>query len=205
LIRSAGDKTVVVDESFIDFCDEPSLIPWLEQHDHSNVIVLKSLSKVLGVPGLRIGFVHTTDPIWTGRIEFELPVWNINSMAEHFIELLLKYASNLPTSFKQSRLDREALFQQLSVLDVVEQVFPSGGNFLLTKLRASEEEADRLADAMLIDHGIYVKSISSKFADGGTYWRVAVRTPDDNSQFCDALSRATETVFANRTLVGGRR
>ncbi len=87
-------------------------------------------------------------------------------------------------------------------MDVVEQVFPSGGNFLLTKLRTSAEEADRLADAMLIDHGIYVKGISSKFADGGTYWRIAVRTPDDNSQFCDALSRVTETALANRTLVG---
>jgi histidinol-phosphate/aromatic aminotransferase/cobyric acid decarboxylase-like protein/choline kinase len=201
LIRSAGEKTVLVDESFIDFCDEPSLIPWLEQEDHSNVIVLKSLSKVLGVPGLRIGFVHTTDPIWARRIESELPVWNVNSVAENFIELLLKYSADLPSSFKQSRLDREALFHQLSLLDVVEQVFPSGGNFLLTKLQASEEEADRLADAMLIDHGIYVKSISAKFADGGTYWRVAVRTPDDNSQFCDALSRATETALANRALV----
>jgi histidinol-phosphate/aromatic aminotransferase/cobyric acid decarboxylase-like protein len=174
----------------------------LEQEDHSNVIVLKSLSKVLGIPGLRVGFVHTTDPIWAGRIESELPVWNVNSVAEHFIELLLKYAADLPPSFKQTRLDRESLFQQLSLLDVVEHVFPSGGNFLLTKLRASEEEADRLADAMLIDHGIYVKSISSKFADGGTYWRVAVRTPDDNSQFCDAVRQATETAFGNQILVG---
>jgi histidinol-phosphate/aromatic aminotransferase/cobyric acid decarboxylase-like protein/choline kinase len=202
LIRSAPESTVLIDESFIDFSDQPSLIPWLELQHHSNVIVLKSLSKVLGVPGLRIGFVHTTDIVWAERIESELPVWNVNSVAEHFIELLLKYPAELPSSFKQSRLDREALFQELSRLNVVEQVFPSGGNFLLTRLRVSEEEADRLADAMLIDHGIYVKNISSKFADGGTYWRVAVRTPDDNSQFCDALSRATESALANRTFVG---
>jgi histidinol-phosphate/aromatic aminotransferase/cobyric acid decarboxylase-like protein/choline kinase len=202
LIRSVGDRTVLVDESFIDFSDEPSLIPWLEQEDHSNVIVLKSLSKILGVPGLRIGFVHTTDPTWAERIESQLPVWNVNSVAEHFIELMLKYPAELPSSIKQSRRDREALSRELSRLDVVEQVFPSGGNFLLTKLRVSEEEGDMLADALLIDDGIYVKSISSKFADGGTYWRVAVRTPEDNSQFCDALSRAAETALADRTLVG---
>jgi histidinol-phosphate/aromatic aminotransferase/cobyric acid decarboxylase-like protein/choline kinase len=202
LIRSAGDKTVLVDESFIDFSDQPSLIPWLEQEDQANVIVLKSLSKVLGVPGLRIGFVHTTDPIWAERVESEIPVWNVNSVAEHFIELLLKYPAQLPSSFKQTRLDREALSQELSRLDVVEEVIPSGGNFLLTKLRLSEQEAGRLADALLIDHGIYVRSISSKFADGGTYWRVAVRTRSDNSQFCDALSRVAETALADRTLVG---
>jgi histidinol-phosphate/aromatic aminotransferase/cobyric acid decarboxylase-like protein len=164
--------------------------------------VLKSLSKILGVPGLRIGFVHTTDPTWAERIESQLPVWNVNSVAEHFIELMLKYPAELPSSIKQSRRDREALSQELSRLDVVEQVFPSGGNFLLAKLRVSEEEGDMLADALLIDDGIYVKSISSKFADGGTYWRVAVRTPEDNSQFCDALSRAAETALADRTLVG---
>lgn len=202
LIRSAGDKTVLVDESFIDFSDQPSLIPWLEQEDQANVIVLKSLSKVLGVPGLRIGFVHTTDPIWAERVESEIPVWNVNSVAEHFIELLLKYPAQLPSSFKQTRLDREALSQELSRLDVVEEVIPSGGNFLLTRLRLSEQEAGRVADALLIDHGIYVRSISSKFADGGTYWRVAVRTRSDNSQFCDALSRVAETALADRTLVG---
>ena len=202
LIRSVGDKTVLVDESFIDFSDQPSLIPWLEQEDQANVIVLKSLSKVLGVPGLRIGFVHTTDPIWAERVESEIPVWNVNSVAEHFIELLLKYPAQLPSSFKQTRLDREALSQELSRLDVVEEVIPSGGNFLLTKLRLSEQEAGRLADALLIDHGIYVRSISSKFTDGGTYWRVAVRTRSDNSQFCDALSRVAETALADRTLVG---
>lgn len=202
LIRSAGDKTVLVDESFIDFSDQPSLIPWLEQEDQANVIVLKSLSKVLGVPGLRIGFVHTTDPIWAERVESEIPVWNVNSVAEHFIELLLKYPAQLPSSFKQTRLDREALSQELSRLDVVEEVIPSGGNFLLTRLRLSEQEAGRVADALLIDHGIYVRSISSKFADGGTYWRVAVRTRSDNSQFCNALSRVAETALADRTLVG---
>ena len=135
------------------------MIPWLEQEDHSNVIVLKSLSKVLGVPGLRVGFVHTTDPSWAEHIESDLPVWNVNSVAEHFIELLLKYPAELPSSFKQSRMDREALSQELSRLDIVEEVFPSGGNFLLTKLRASEEEADRLADAVLIDHGICQKHL----------------------------------------------
>jgi histidinol-phosphate/aromatic aminotransferase/cobyric acid decarboxylase-like protein/choline kinase len=202
VIRSADDKTVLVDESFIDFSDQPSLIPWLEQEDHSNVIVLKSLSKVLGVPGLRIGFVHTTDPIWAERIQSELPVWNVNSVAEHFIELLLKYPAELPSSFKQSRLDREALSQELSRLGVVEQVFASGGNFLLTKLRVSEEDADVIADTLLIDHGIYVKSVSSKFVDGGTYWRIAVRTADENSQFCDALHDATQTALADRNLVG---
>jgi histidinol-phosphate/aromatic aminotransferase/cobyric acid decarboxylase-like protein len=146
--------------------------------------------------------VHTTDPIWAERIQSELPVWNVNSVAEHFVELLLKYPAELPSSFKKSRLDREALSQELSRLDVVEQVFASGGNFLLTKLRVSEEDADVLADTLLIDHGIYVKSVSSKFVDGGTYWRIAVRTADENSQFCDALRDATQTALADRNLVG---
>ncbi len=202
LISSASDKTILIDESFIDFSDEPSLIPWLEQNSHRNAIVLKSLSKVLGVPGLRIGFVHTTNPAWAGRIESELPVWNINSVAEHFIELLLKYPAELPASFKESRLDREALSQELRQLPIVEQVFPSGGNFLLARLRLSGEEADRLADELLIEHGIYVKSVSSKFGDGGTYWRIAVRTRGENGLFCEAVSRA-KTALANRTLAGG--
>ena len=196
LVSASLEKWIVVDESFIDFSDQPSLIPWLEQERPKNVVVLKSLSKTLGVPGLRIGFVHTTDPMLARTIERELPVWNINSVAEHFIEVLLKYPGELAASFTRTRADREEFAQDLGMLDVVEKVFPSGGNFLLIRLGLNSIDAESLADALLMEDGIYVKDVSSKFHDGSTYWRVAVRTPSENSQFCVAVMRATHKELA---------
>lgn len=192
LISSAGDKMVLVDESFIDFSGESSLIPWLEEQSHENVVILKSLSKALGVPGLRVGYVYTANQSWSDRIQRDIPVWNVNSVAENFVELLLKYPSELEYSFKQTRTDRDAFAGQLQALEVVEMVYPSGGNFLLTRLAVGAKEASALADSLLVNDNIFVKDASSKFADGNTYWRVAVRTHGENGHFCAALRRAAQ-------------
>lgn len=198
LIRAARDKTVLVDESFNDFSEEPSLIPWLKDEGVGNVIVLKSLSKVLGVPGLRIGFVYTIDSELVERIGRDLPVWNVNSVAEHFVELLLKYPAELERSFVQTAVDRDAFARELAELDIVDTVYPSGGNFLLTKLNTnSAEEANQLAEVLLVRDNIYVKNISSKFDGEAAYWRIAVRTPADNLQFCAAVARAARSSLVN--------
>lgn len=187
LIVSAASKTVLVDESFIDFCDEESLIPWLEEERYANVIVLKSLSKVLGVPGLRIGFAYTVNESFGAAITNDLPVWNVNSVAEHFIELLPKYPRDLSASFAQTKADRAAFMAALRSVDLMEHVADSGGNFVLVRLGVGEEDAAKLAEYMLLDHGIYVKSVSSKFQGSGTWWRLAVRTTEENRRLCQAI------------------
>jgi histidinol-phosphate/aromatic aminotransferase/cobyric acid decarboxylase-like protein/choline kinase len=187
LVTRLPDKLVLVDESFIEFSGQPSLIPWAEAAGVGNVVVLKSLSKSLGVPGLRLGYVFTVDKHLADRILDELPVWNINSLAEHLLEIILKYRGDLDASIAQTVMDRERFTADLAALDVVECVYPSGANFLLVGLSLGAERARRLADELLQQDNLYIKDVSSKFEDGRVYWRVAVRTPGANDQLCAAL------------------
>ncbi len=186
------DKTLLVDESFIEFSGQPSIVPWAEATHTTNVLVLKSLSKSLGVPGLRLGFAFTVNEEIRSRILQELPVWNSNSIAEHFLELTLKYRDDLAVSIERTISDRESLASALGKLPVVDHVFTSGANFVLVALSLSSSAAKILADDLLQQDNIYVKDASSKFDDDKVYWRVAVRTNEENVYLCDLL-RARST------------
>ncbi|MER5669722.1 aminotransferase class I/II-fold pyridoxal phosphate-dependent enzyme [Pseudonocardia alni] len=187
-LRGSG-TTVVVDESFIDFSDEPSLVPLLEREPRDGVVVLKSLSKTLGVPGLRIGYIFSTDPAWTARVRDDLPVWNMNSVAEHYVESLLKYPSELVSSFERTKLDRDLFAEELRVLPAVTAVHPSGGNFLLVELGPDAAAVATLEQRLLVEEEILVKNVSAKFPGDRRLWRLAVRSVGENRRLCRCLYR----------------
>lgn len=181
------DKTVVIDESFIDFAPAPSIVPGLEQGPMRNVVVLKSLSKALGVPGLRLGFCYAADPEFTAFIRQNLPIWNSNSVAECFLELLLKYPQELEQSYQDTIHDREAFADELRALPNVETVFPSAANFLLVKFEGGAGMWRDLPNRIMAASNIYVKDVSSKMDDGHFYLRLAVRLPEENKTLIEAL------------------
>jgi choline kinase len=78
---SAPQTTVIVDESFIEFSKSPSVLSLLEATPLKNVIVIKSLSKSMGMPGLRLGYAYSCDPEFNSYIKECLPIWGLNSMA----------------------------------------------------------------------------------------------------------------------------
>jgi len=79
--REHSQTTFVVDESFIAFSDQPSIVGYLEEQPLTNVVVLTSLSKSLGIPGLRLGFLYTCDLDINAAVGASLPVWNLNAPA----------------------------------------------------------------------------------------------------------------------------
>ena len=83
---------VIVDESFIDFVDvkpHPSIMQHLA--DYPNVIVLKSLSKTYGIPGLRLGYAASANQGRIAELRSHLPIWGINSLAQFYLETIEEY------------------------------------------------------------------------------------------------------------------
>jgi histidinol-phosphate/aromatic aminotransferase/cobyric acid decarboxylase-like protein len=180
-------KTVVVDESFIDFSDEASIALRLTEGDLDNVLVVKSLSKSLGVPGIRLGALLTNDPEMAARIRGELPIWNLSSVGENFLEVMLKHRPTLERSYERTAADRDELMRLLKDSSLVDTVFPSGGNFLLVRLTVDARGADVWARALVERHGILVKDASAKIDDGRGYFRLAVRKPAEHARLMVAL------------------
>ena len=184
------EKLMIVDESFIEFANTTSIIPLLEEHPLQNVIVLKSLSKSLGVPGVRLGYVYCCNADIVQDIHAYVPIWNLNSIAENFLEIVLKYRTEIDTSFAKTIEDREAFATELKDLLCVEEVYPGGGNYLLIKLACNHNLAPSLLKYMLSEYSIYARDVSSRFNSTRIHMRVAIRLPSENSYFCRCLQQS---------------
>lgn len=179
----------LVDESFIEFSEEPSMLRALEADGLQNVTVLCSLSKTLGVPGLRIGYLYSRDRSFLDAVDRDIPVWNMGAVAEYFVELLLKFRPQLAASLEQTRVDREQFASSLASVPMVADVAPSGGNFLLVRLHGPTDAAHRLRERLLISEAIDLKDVTAKFDDGRPRIRLAVRKPAENRRLTSVLRR----------------
>ena len=184
---SNPEKWFVVDESFIEFSKHESIIPALEEQALDNVIVIKSLSKSLGLPGIRLGYVYSTSQEFIDYVMKSTPVWNMNSMAEHFLEILLKHRNAIDQSFKDTIRDRERFAAHLAEAPAVGRVLPSGANFLTCEMTISKQQVTKLQSRLLTEHKIYIKNATEKFNDEKAYIRLAVRTPDDNRRLANLI------------------
>ena len=187
LARRHPSTRFLVDESFIDFSDYGSMRCELETEPLPNIVVLCSLSKTLGIPGLRIGYLYSSDRALLDELDAQIPIWNMGALAEYFIELLLKFRPQLEASLQQTRVDRAYFRAALLSVPVVAEVTPSGGNFLLVTLHGGAETAAGLRQALLTSEAIDVKDVTRKFGDAKPRLRLAVRRPEENARLCAAL------------------
>ncbi len=183
------ETAILVDESFIDFSSDESMLAGLERNPLQNVIVLKSLSKSLGVPGARLGFVYSTNQEWLARLTAQIPIWNLSSVAEYVLELLVKFRPEFARSLERTGQDRERFARALAGNAIVDHVYPSGANFLLARLRGDRARAARLARWLMAEERIYVKDVSGRIAGEAGHLRLAVRPAKDQSTLLAALSR----------------
>lgn len=182
------NKLIIVDESFIEFSGQISMINLLEDVALKNILIIKSLSKSWGVPGLRIGYCYTYNQELLNRIKQATPIWNMNAAAEFFLEIILKHRTDLQKSIHQTIKDRAAFKSKLSKLDIVEKVFPSGANFLLVKLKGEQRVAEKTARILLETHKIFIKVLDNKFREGA-FIRLAVRLPHENNLLVKCLKK----------------
>jgi histidinol-phosphate/aromatic aminotransferase/cobyric acid decarboxylase-like protein len=164
--RRHPGKTILADESFLAFhtaelCGAASLVRLLEQEPLANVHVICSLSKTLGMPGLRLGYVYSRSAQFLRDLGDYLPIWNLNSVAEFLMEISLKHRASIDWSFRATAEDRDLFRDRLLSLDCVESVWPSRGNFLPVQFRWSAERGKSEAARLLSDHSIYIKQSPS--------------------------------------------
>jgi histidinol-phosphate/aromatic aminotransferase/cobyric acid decarboxylase-like protein/choline kinase len=180
-------KIVIVDESFIDFSSEKSMVDLLKLNPLDNVLVIKSLSKCLGVAGLRIGFCYSSNCELLADLQSYVPIWNMNSVAENFLEILLKNKPQFKKSLELVKRDRSAFFDALHKVPFIEKVFSSGGNFLLVKTNLSAQQEKKLRVTLMSEHHIYLKFVTDKFSDQSSWMRIAVHQPQINERLVKSM------------------
>lgn len=177
---------LVVDESFSDFSDEENntLIEQTTLDKYTNLCVVKSISKCYGVPGLRLGIMASGDMDLVDRIKSDLPIWDINSLAEFYMQIEGKYTNDYQSSLKKMRLERRYLIEELKKIPGIRPI-ESQANFLMAEL-TGEISARELSEILLEKYDLLIKDLSEKIKDG-QYIRLSIRNRADNDKLIFAL------------------
>ena len=177
---------VIVDESFIDFVDadpHPSIMSHLE--DYPNVIVLKSLSKTYGIPGLRLGYAASADRGRIAELRGRLPIWGINSLAQFFLETIEEYRHEFAESCAKVRRATHLLHDGLREVPYLSP-YPPQGNFVFSRVADGLTSSD-LTARLFEESRILINDCGRKRGLDGRYVRMASRTAEENSQLVEAL------------------
>lgn len=175
---------VVVDEAFMDFLAPPqlqSLVPLVTKYE--NLVILRSLTKFYSLPGLRLGYA-ISHPERLQKWQKWRDPWPVNTLAIAATQAVLQ-----DQRFQQETWDWLAdayprLFQGLAELPGL-QPYPGAANFLLVK---SEKSVDQIQIKLLKQHQILIRDCLSFPELGDRYFRVAVRTQQENQKLINALA-----------------
>ena len=154
--------------------------------ENPNLIVVKSISKSYGVPGLRLGLLASSDSSYVKQIQKKNAIWNINSFAEYYLQIYDKYKKLYAAACDKIAEERERFaFELAKIPDFY--VFPSQANFLMCRLDG-KITASELTQILIQRYNLFIKDLTGKKCfENGKYIRLAVRDKNDNDALLCAL------------------
>jgi len=179
-------RSMIVDESFVDFSEErQSFLGTKILEEHPNMIVVKSISKSYGVPGLRLGVAASANVKDMFDLSKDVSIWNINSFGEFFLQNIGKYESAYNRACALLMEERRRFGQRLNALEQLRPL-PSQSNYFFCEVLLPETPHN-LAKRLLSEHGILIRDCSGKPGIEGPYIRIAIRSPRDNDRLLQAF------------------
>lgn len=179
---------ILVDESFVDFTDnstENSLLYNDILDAHKNLMVMKSISKSYGVPGLRLGIFATSDTEMIARMKKEVSIWNINSFGEFYMQIFGKYEKDYEKACVKFIAERNRFYAQLQEIPYL-RVIPSQANYFLCEVTSKYTSAQ--LTQKLIEQDVIISNCGRKHnMEGRNLIRLAVRNRDDNEKLINIL------------------
>ena len=182
---------LLIDESFVDFADEPdnTLIEQDLLAANPHLYVMKSISKSYGVPGLRLGVLASGDTDTIAEMKKDVAIWNINSFGEFYMQIAEKYKKDYTAALVKFREERARFERELATVKGV-RVIPSQANFIMVELEKGIDPKE-LLKRLLIKHNMLIKELTTK-TNGRNYLRLAVRDKTDNDKLVAAMKEEIE-------------
>lgn len=178
---SALGAITIVDEAFIDYAPQDSLVPWAARIP--GLIVLRSLTKFFAMPGLRVAYAVSCPETRTA-MESRIPAWPVGSIAAEAARMVLQDQPSIIQTRVTNATERDWLEQQLQGLGVC--VFPSAANYLLIKIDESRNGPE-FWRRLIVEHGVVLRSCANFEGLDEQYFRIGVRTRSQNEFLVRAL------------------
>ena len=182
-------KYVIIDESFINFCDRPESI--IDKYkNYEKLIIVKSLGKEYGIPGIRFGCIITCNEKILKTMRENLPIWNINSFVEFFLDRVGRYKDLYKMSLEKIKENRRTMEKEIGSICEINLIGPSQTNFILGRLKKGD--INNLQKYLFVKYKILIKVIDKIGVSGKNYFRVSVRTEELNSALIKGLKEYLE-------------
>lgn len=187
LVEKSRSRNVfcIVDEVFIDFCEEESVKGFLG--DSERLVTIRSMTKFYGLPGLRLGYVLTSAQT-AARLRSFLPPWSVNTYAQVAGPYCFEQREYREDTLQLTGRERERMKEQLQGLAGC-RVFPGRANYLLMELQRSLPPSGKLQQDLLAWERILVRDCRSFEGLDDHYVRFAIRRPEQNERLLQALTR----------------
>lgn len=170
---------VVIDEAYIDFCNQASMKNFI--HECNNLLVMQTMSKAYASAALRlgIGFSHTDLLKILGKIK---PPYNISEVAQEEGLKMLDKITQISQDVERVKAERDRITVELTAYKEVLQVYPSEANFILVKVT----DANALYDHCIAKGIVLRNRHGQKNCDNCV--RITIGTPEENQKLLQTLN-----------------
>jgi len=169
---------VIVDEAYIDFSAQPSLL--VELGRYPNLVVLQTFSKAWGCAAIRLGMAFASPEIISVLNKVKYP-YNLNRLTLDYAVQMLENAENVAEWVKILLHERARLQSRLAELTCVKKIYPTDANFILAKVT----DADAIY-GYLVEKGIIVRNRNTVSLCGNCL-RITVGAPSENDVLIEAI------------------
>ena len=185
--KAAGTGTrVLIDECFLEICrewEDYSLIPDLDRFP--NGIILKSFTKLFAIPGVRLGYTLCSDQAVNDRLTLAGQAWPVSYIAQKAGE-----AACSDPEYRKIVVDlvsKENAFMKSAMEKMPVRLYDGRANYIFFRAPGITD-----LDKRLEAFGIMIRNCSNYRNLGPDYWRVAVKSHQENIQLLQALSKVVE-------------
>lgn len=180
LINSV-DSLVVLDEAYMDFAEDESLLSEFQNYD--NLIILKTCSKALGSAALRLGFAVANKTL-TNVIRAVKSPYNVNSVSQALGEVLFAHPDYIDNCIETVVNSRKELYSALKEInsDKIEKIYDTHTNFVFMKVKNAKEVFNKMKDNSIIIRNM------------GDYLRITAGTEYENEKMLETFKKVLEEV-----------
>lgn len=175
---------VVADECFMGFCEKNySVLSLL--CDYDNLIVVRAFTKLFAIPGVRLGYMLSKNEAVRQKVQRNLPEWNVSVLAQMAGEACIRESEYIKETVSYVSRQRRLLSDGLKKLGF--KVYKSNADFILfySKLPLYD---------ILLNKGILIRDCSNYVGLSEGYFRVAVKTYDENVRLLKVIGECIEKI-----------
>lgn len=178
LINSV-DSLVVLDEAYMDFAEDESLLSEFQNYD--NLIILKTCSKALGSAALRLGFAVGNKTL-TNVIRAVKSPYNVNSVSQALGEVIFAHPDYIDNCIETVVKSKEELYSAILEIksDKIERIYESHTNFVFMKVKNAREVFEKMKS-----RGIIIRNM-------GEFLRITAGTKYENEKMLAELKAILE-------------